>query len=108
LPPTARRATQSPLWHPATKQQHFRGGGSSVASPLRPERRCHAPQRKDLIPDAVEAAIYYVVAESLTNAAKYANASEPRVELSSTNETVVVEIRDSGRAGADLSRGSGI
>jgi signal transduction histidine kinase len=60
------------------------------------------------LPEAVEAAVYYVVAESLTNAAKYADASEARVELSRTNETVVVEIRDNGSGGASLSGGSGI
>ena len=60
------------------------------------------------LPEAVEAAVYYVVAESLTNAAKHADASEARVELSRTNETVVVEIRDNGSGGASLSGGSGI
>jgi signal transduction histidine kinase len=60
------------------------------------------------LPEATEAAVYYVVAESLTNAAKYADASEARIELSTTNETVVVEIRDNGRGGASLSGGSGI
>jgi signal transduction histidine kinase len=60
------------------------------------------------LPEAIEAAVYYVVAESLTNAARYADASEARVELSRTNDTVVVEIRDNGRGGASLSGGSGI
>ena len=45
---------------------------------------------------------------SLTNAAKHADASEARVELSRTTETVVVEIRDNGSGGASLSGGSGI
>ena len=58
--------------------------------------------------EAVEAAIYYVVAESLTNAAKHANASEASVEISTTSETVVVEIRDNGRGGANLALGSGL
>jgi signal transduction histidine kinase len=58
--------------------------------------------------EAVEAAIYYVVAESLTNAAKHANASEASVVISTTSETVVVEIRDNGRGGANLTQGSGL
>ena len=58
--------------------------------------------------EAVEAAIYYVVAESLTNAAKHANATEAHVEISTTNETVVVEIRDNGNGGATLALGSGL
>jgi signal transduction histidine kinase len=60
------------------------------------------------LPEAVEAAVYYVVAESLTNAAKHADASEARVVVSRANETVVVEIRDNGRGGASMDRGSGL
>jgi signal transduction histidine kinase len=60
------------------------------------------------LPEPVEAAIYYVVAESLTNAAKHSGATEGSVELSTTPETVVLEIRDDGSGGADLSSGSGL
>jgi signal transduction histidine kinase len=58
--------------------------------------------------DAVEAAVYYVVAESLTNAAKHASASGAWVEVVTTPRTVVVEIRDDGVGGAQVSDGSGI
>ena len=60
------------------------------------------------LPDAVEAAAYYVVAESLTNAAKHADASLARVEVVAADGTVTVEIEDDGRGGADLTGGSGI
>ncbi len=60
------------------------------------------------LPEPVEAALYYVVAESLTNAAKHAGATEGSVELSTTPETAVVEIRDNGSGGANLSSGSGL
>jgi signal transduction histidine kinase len=60
------------------------------------------------LPEAVEAAVYYVVAESLTNAAKHAGATEGRVDLSTTPETVVVEIRDDGSGGASLESGTGL
>ncbi|MDX6620314.1 MAG: hypothetical protein QOK36_2700, partial [Gaiellales bacterium] len=60
------------------------------------------------LPQALEAAVYYVVAESLTNAAKYAEASEARVEMSTTSQLVLVEIRDNGTGGASLAGGSGI
>jgi len=56
----------------------------------------------------VEAAVYYLVAESLTNAAKHADASEARVEISATNAEVVVEVSDNGSGGASMDRGSGI
>ncbi len=49
-----------------------------------------------------------MVAESLTNAAKHAGASEALVALSTTADTVIVEIRDNGSGGADLSHGTGL
>jgi signal transduction histidine kinase len=58
--------------------------------------------------DAVETAIYYLVAETLTNAAKHAGATEAQIELRTTEDAVVVEIRDNGRGGADAAKGSGI
>jgi signal transduction histidine kinase len=60
------------------------------------------------LPAAIEAAIYYVVAETLTNAAKHAGATDARVELSTTGDTITVEIRDNGSGGANLATGSGI
>jgi len=60
------------------------------------------------LPEPVEAALYYVVAESLTNAAKHSGASEGSVELSTSPRSVVVEIRDNGRGGADLTSGTGL
>src|SRR5256886_17435851 len=56
--------------------------------------------------EGVEAAVYYLVAESLTNAAKHANASEARVQTTTANAEVVVEIRDNGSGGAGMDRGS--
>jgi signal transduction histidine kinase len=58
--------------------------------------------------DAIEAAVYFVVAESLTNAAKHAAASEARVEFSTTARAAVVEISDNGSGGATLTNGTGI
>jgi PAS domain S-box-containing protein len=60
------------------------------------------------LPPAVEAASYYVVAEALTNVAKYANARSARVSVSQVDGRVVVEISDDGSGGADPMRGSGL
>ena len=60
------------------------------------------------LPEPVEAALYYVVAESITNAAKHSRATRGSVGLSTTSETVAVEIRDNGSGGANMSRGSGL
>ncbi|MEN3342751.1 MAG: hypothetical protein V7644_2155 [Actinomycetota bacterium] len=56
----------------------------------------------------VEAAVYYLVAESLTNAARHADATEARVEIATTDAEVVVEIGDDGGGGAGMGRGSGL
>jgi hypothetical protein len=58
--------------------------------------------------DAVEAAIYYVVSESLTNAAKHGAASSASVVLTCADEVVTVEVADNGRGGANLDAGSGL
>jgi signal transduction histidine kinase len=58
------------------------------------------------LPEVVELAAYYVVAEALTNAAKHANASVVDVQVSASDDVLHVDVRDDGRGGADLTRGS--
>ena len=53
------------------------------------------------LPAAVEAASYYVVAEALTNVAKYAGASSAHVHIARENGRVVIEVADDGAGGAD-------
>ncbi|MEA2478470.1 MAG: hypothetical protein QOJ07_392 [Thermoleophilaceae bacterium] len=62
----------------------------------------------DGLPPAVESAAYFVVAEALTNVAKYAGASSAAVSVARQNGHAVVEIRDDGVGGADPARGSGL
>jgi len=57
---------------------------------------------------AVELALYFTVAESLTNVAKYAHAREAVVTLEGDAGQATVEIRDDGRGGADPTAGSGL
>ncbi|WP_406125697.1 histidine kinase [Streptomyces canus] len=59
-------------------------------------------------PAAVEAAAYFVVAESLTNVAKYSGADRAEVRLARTRRGLTVRVRDEGRGGADESAGSGL
>ena len=56
----------------------------------------------------VEAAAYYVVAESLTNVAKYAHATSARVTVGQLDGSLVVTVTDDGIGGADPDRGSGL
>jgi signal transduction histidine kinase len=60
------------------------------------------------MPDSVEVAAYYVVAEALTNAAKYAQASEVRVSVDADDANLCVAIVDDGVGGADSQKGSGL
>jgi signal transduction histidine kinase len=56
----------------------------------------------------VEAAAYYVVAESIANVGKYARASQATVSISRSNGRATVTVSDDGVGGADPSRGSGL
>jgi signal transduction histidine kinase len=56
----------------------------------------------------VEAAAYYVVAEAMTNVAKYAQASHATVSVSRENGLAHVTVADDGIGGADPTRGSGL
>jgi signal transduction histidine kinase len=62
----------------------------------------------DRLPGPVEAAAYFVVAESLTNVAKYAHASHAEVRVGRENGVALVEVRDDGVGGADPAAGSGL
>jgi signal transduction histidine kinase len=62
----------------------------------------------DRLPAPVEVASYFVVAEALTNVARYAEASRAAVSVSRTNGRIEVEVRDDGVGGADPEAGSGL
>jgi signal transduction histidine kinase len=59
-------------------------------------------------PPSVEAAAYFVVAEALTNVARYAEATEASVAVCREDGRLRVEVRDDGRGGADPDGGSGL
>jgi signal transduction histidine kinase len=60
------------------------------------------------LPEPKEVAAYYVVAESLTNTAKYARASSAAVDVRQVDGRLVVEVVDDGVGGADTRGGSGL
>jgi len=60
------------------------------------------------LPAPVEAAAYFVVAESLTNIAKYASAEHASVSVQRSNGHAVIEVRDDGVGGADPEAGTGL
>jgi signal transduction histidine kinase len=62
----------------------------------------------DRLPAPIEAAAYFVVAEALTNVAKYAQASAATVKVTLVRGELVVEVSDDGVGGATPDAGSGL
>ena len=60
------------------------------------------------LPEAVELAAYFVVAEALTNVAKYAHATHAKVEVARANGRLMVEVEDDGIGGANPENGTGL
>ena len=60
------------------------------------------------LPESLEVAAYYVVSETLTNAAKHSRASRVRVEVELRDRALCIAVADDGVGGADATRGSGL
>jgi signal transduction histidine kinase len=60
------------------------------------------------LPGPVEVGAYYVVSETLTNAAKHAQATVVEVDAEASGRTLRVSVRDDGVGGADPVLGSGL
>jgi signal transduction histidine kinase len=60
------------------------------------------------LPDQVEVAAYYVVAEALTNTARHAHADEVKVRVKAADGHLDLTISDDGTGGADPANGSGL
>jgi signal transduction histidine kinase len=80
--------------------------GSLIARAPMPVTVLELPDRR--LPSAVETAVYFIVAEALTNVAKYAHATETTVRVVSDDGHAVVEVRDDGVGGANPAAGSGL
>lgn len=60
------------------------------------------------LPESIEVAAYYVVAEALTNVAKHAQAAEVTVRATVDNDALTVVVADDGVGGAVSGDGSGL
>ena len=94
--------------HPAVLTDH----GLAVALDALAERTA-LPIRlnvelEERLPEPIEVAGYYVIAECLANVAKYAHASEASVAVSRSNGAAVIEVTDDGVGGASRDGGSGL
>jgi signal transduction histidine kinase len=94
--------------HPSVLSDHglqlaLRGLAERAPLPVEIEA---APEER--LPDRVESASYFVVAEALTNIARYAHASRASINVTRTDGQVLVEVSDDGVGGADPANGSGL
>ena len=78
--------------------------GLAARSPLPVELRVTTQRATP----SVERAIYFTVAEALTNVGKHAQAASVSLDISRTNGRVVLEVVDDGQGGADPEQGSGL
>jgi len=62
----------------------------------------------DHLPPHVETAVYFVVAEALTNVAKHSGAEQAKVSVSTADDAVTVLVEDDGIGGAHESKGLGL
>ena len=76
----------------------------AAISPLPTSIECPALD----LPEHVEIGIYYVVSESLTNAAKHSDAGSVVVEVARIGDDARVRIEDDGRGGAEMRTGGGL
>jgi signal transduction histidine kinase len=75
--------------------------------------RCGVPTRLEIgdlgrVPAAVEAIVYFAVAEALTNVARHSHATAAGVRVSRTADRLSAAITDNGTGGADHRRGTGL
>jgi signal transduction histidine kinase len=75
--------------------------------------RAPVPVRLDVdvthrLPERLEVAAFYLVAESLANIGKHAAAASATITVTRIGDQVVVEVADDGIGGADAARGSGL
>ncbi|MDH2424354.1 sensor histidine kinase [Sphaerisporangium sp. TRM90804] len=75
--------------------------------------RCAVPVDVDVrapgrVPEPVEAAAWFVVAEALTNVARHSRATGARVTVEHGDGRLVVEVADDGVGGADAAGGTGL
>jgi signal transduction histidine kinase len=93
--------------HPAVLSERGLGPALeslAVRAPFEVEITARVPR----LPEPIEAALYYVVAESLTNAAKHASPTVVRVDVGSDSERAWAAIVDDGSGGVELGPGGGL
>jgi signal transduction histidine kinase len=94
--------------HPAVLSDHGLGAALDALAQRVPVPVEIGSLPADRLPEPVEAAVYFVVAEALTNVTRYARATHASVVVTADGGSVEVRVADDGIGGADASNGSGL
>jgi signal transduction histidine kinase len=94
--------------HPAAVTTHGLGAALDTLAARSPVRVRLQPGELPRLPEPIEVAIYFFVAECLTNVAKYAHAREARVTIRVGPDEVIAEVADDGVGGANPRAGTGL
>jgi signal transduction histidine kinase len=94
--------------HPAVLSDHGLAAALDALAARAPVPVDVSGVPEEPLPRPVEAAVYFVTAEALTNVAKYARAEGASVNLAVDDGSVLLQITDDGVGGADTSGGTGL
>ena len=94
--------------HPAVVSGHGLAIGLEQLAARAPVPVALRVEIEERLPEPLEVAAYYVVAESLANIAKHAHAKTASIEVIKKHDELAVEVVDDGMGGADSERGSGL
>ena len=94
--------------HPAVLTNYGLGRAVAALAARSPVHVEIAAIPEERLPASVEAAAYYIIAEAITNVAKYAAASHITVTVDQMTDCTRVEVTDNGVGGADPAAGSGL
>lgn len=94
--------------HPAVLTDRGLGAalGALAARSAIPVELGEVPE--DRLSPAVESAVYFVVAEALTNVARYSKATHAAVSFTQRDGVATIEVSDDGVGGADINAGTGL
>jgi signal transduction histidine kinase len=96
------------IYPPILSDRGLGGAVRALASGQRVPVDVHLPADLPRAPAAVEAAAYFVVAESLTNVNKHSSADRIDLRIDNDGATLRIMVRDNGEGGADPAAGSGL
>jgi signal transduction histidine kinase len=94
--------------HPAILSDRGLGPAVEALVDRAPLHVSHEVALQERLPAAVEAAVYFVIAEGLTNVVRYAETNRASIEVHLDGPDVHVVVQDDGVGGATIEGGTGL